>query len=59
MAVITAPDLGARQAWMRNVLLVAALAVAGEPGAELAIPGSRLDGPDEPTAAATVLVGWS
>jgi hypothetical protein len=40
MAVLTVPELGAQARWMRQALLVAALAEAAEPGAERAVPGA-------------------
>lgn len=47
MAVIRTPDVGARARWMQQALLVAALAGAGEAGAEAEVPGASLwrDGP--------------
>ncbi|HEV8359701.1 MAG TPA: hypothetical protein VGR28_04510 [Candidatus Thermoplasmatota archaeon] len=43
MVVIVPPPVpGLRPAWMRNTLLVAALAGAGEDGAESNVPGSTL-----------------
>lgn len=41
--VLVAPEVGARSAWMRNALLV--MVLAGEPGAEHAVPGSSLEPP--------------
>lgn len=43
MTVIVAPEgLGASAGWMRQAFLVAALAEAGEEGAEPAVPGASL-----------------
>lgn len=42
MAVLRGPEVGAESAWMRNALLVVALAEAGEAGAMGAVPGASL-----------------
>lgn len=43
MGALLLPEVGARSAWMRNSLAVAAL--AGEAGAEDVVPGASLWGP--------------
>lgn len=53
MVVLVAPEVGARSAWMRNALLV--MVLAGEPGAEDAVPGSSLE-PATRTSGALVRV---
>lgn len=42
LAVLPLPEVGAQAMWMRRSLLVLALAEAGEPGAEGAVPGATL-----------------
>lgn len=42
VVIVTPHELGARSAWMRHTLLVAALASAGQDGAEPDVPGATL-----------------
>lgn len=55
MVVIPEPQVGAQAAWMRNALLVVALAESGEAGAEAHVPGASLVRPSR--AALPMLLG--